>query len=193
MTIHRTIKLHGFTLIELMVIIAIAGVLLSLAAPGFISFQRNSELTSLANKMLGSINSARSEAMKSGRNAFVAPNDSSNWSTGWFVYVDMNSNNSFDEGTDLFIQTQPALVSYIAMTGNNNAAASNPYISFDSAGYARTVGGSGLTNLALSIKRNDVSTAETPEQSRLVIVARTGRTRACKPSTDSSCTTSATN
>ncbi|MBI1625097.1 GspH/FimT family pseudopilin [Comamonas suwonensis] len=193
MTIHRTIKLHGFTLIELMVIIAIAGVLLSLAAPGFISFQRNSELTSLANKILGSINSARSEAMKSGRNAFVVPNDSSSWSTGWFVYVDMNSNNSFDEGTDLFIQTQPALVSYITMTGNNNAAASNPYISFDSAGYARTVGGSGLTNLALSIKRNDVSTAETPEQSRLVIVARTGRTRACKPSTDSSCTTSATN
>ena len=193
MTIHRTIKLHGFTLIELMVIIAIAGVLLSLAAPGFISFQRNSELTSLANKMFGSINSARSEAMKSGRNAFVVPNDSSSWSTGWFVYVDMNSNNSFDEGTDLFIQTQPALVSYITMTGNNNAAASNPYISFDSAGYARTVGGNGLTNLALSIKRNDVSTADTPEQSRLVIVARTGRTRACKPSTDTSCTTSANN
>ena len=193
MTIHRTIKSHGFTLIELMVIIAIAGVLLSLAAPGFISFQRNSELTSLANKMLGSINSARSEAMKSGRNAFVVPNDSSNWSTGWFVYVDMNSNNSFDEGTDLFIQTQPALVSYITMTGNNNAATSNPYISFDSAGYARTVGGNGLTNLALSIKRNDVSTADTPEQSRLVIVARTGRTRACKPSTDTSCTTSVSN
>ena len=186
-------RAKAFTLIELMVIIAIAGVLLSLAAPGFISFQRNSELTSLANKILGSINSARSEAMKSGRNAFVVPNDSSSWSTGWFVYVDMNSNNSFDEGTDLFIQTQPALVSYITMTGNNNAAASNPYISFDSAGYARTVGGNGLTNLALSIKRNDVSTADTPEQSRLVIVARTGRTRACKPSTDTSCTTSASN
>lgn len=193
MTIHRRIKLRGFTLIELMAIIAIVGVLLTLAAPSFVSFQRNSELTSLANKMLGTINSARSEAMKFGRNAFVVPNDSSNWNNGWFVYVDMNANNSFDEGTDLFIQTQPALVSYIVMSGNNNAAPSSPYISFDSAGYARTVGGTGLTNLALTIKRNDVSTAETPEQSRLVIVARTGRTRACKPSADISCTTSTSN
>lgn len=183
----------GFTLIELLVIIMIIGILLSLAAPTFVSFQRNSELTSLANKFLGSINSARSESMKLGRNSFVVPSDLQNWSSGWNVYIDMNSDNSFTEGTDISVQSQPAIVSYISITGNNNSGASAPYISFDNSGYARTIGGNGLTNLALTIQRNDVSTTETAEQSRLVIVARTGRTRACKPSTDTSCTSNSSN
>lgn len=59
--------LRGFTLIELMVTLAVVVVLLRVCVPGFVSMQRNSELTSAANGLLASINAARTEAMKIGR------------------------------------------------------------------------------------------------------------------------------
>lgn len=183
---------YGFTIIELMVVMVVIGVLLTLAAPSFIGFQRNSELTSLANKLVGSSNAARGEAMKAGRNAFVIPTSGSAWAGGWQVYVDMDGDNVFTAGTDVLVQMQPPVASYISISGNNNAGASSPYISFDSEGYARTIGGSGLSNLTLTIQRNDVSSKQTTEESRLVIVARTGRIRACKPSADTTCTSSST-
>ena len=46
--------------------------------------------------------------------------------------------------------------------------------------------------LTLSIARNDLSGTDQAEQTRRVIVARTGRARACRPSTDTTCTTTAT-
>lgn len=179
----------GFTAIELIVTIAIAAVLMAVAAPSFIGFQRNSELTSLTNKLLGSINTARGEAMKAGRNAFVIPVNTTSWASGWNVFVDMNGDNAYTEGTDILVQSNEAPPSFFEISGTNNAAASSPYISFDSSGYARTIGGSGLTNLTLSIKRTDVPSASANEETRRIIVARTGKTRSCKPSGDSSCTT----
>ncbi|MFS4550230.1 GspH/FimT family pseudopilin [Comamonas resistens] len=179
----------GFTAIELIVTIAIAAVLMAVAAPSFIGFQRNSELTSLTNKLLGSINTARGEAMKAGRNAFVIPVNTTSWASGWNVFVDMNGDNAYTEGTDILVQSNEAPPSFFEISGTNNAAASSPYISFDSSGYARTIGGSGLTNLTLSIKRTDVPSASANEETRRIIVARTGKTRSCKPSSDSSCTT----
>ena len=187
----------GFTLVELMVVIAVLAVLLSIAAPSFTAFRRNSELTSLANKLVGSINAARGEAMKAGRSAFVVPANGTAWASGWIVYVDMNADNTYTEGVDTLVQTQPAVASFISISANGNAASSSPYISFDSAGYARTVvipgNGTGPANLALTIQRNDVATTNSSEETRLVIVARTGRIRACKPSGDSSCVSTAAN
>ena len=84
----------GFTLIELVVTIAIAAVLAALAVPSFIQYQRNSELTSLTNSLLAAVNAAKGEAMKTGRNAFVIPKGSG-WNSGWIVYVDMNRDNSY--------------------------------------------------------------------------------------------------
>ena len=119
------------------------------------------------------------------------------WTSGWSVYVDMNADNTYTEGVDTLVQTQPAVASFISISANGNAASSSPYISFDSAGYARTVvipgNATGPANLALTIQRNDVATANSSEETRLVIVARTGRIRACKPSGDSSCVSTAAN
>lgn len=182
---------HGFTLIELMTTIAVAAVLLMIAAPNFTDFQRNSELTSLANKLVGAINTARGEAMKTGRNAYVVPINTSDWGGGWRVYVDVNGNDTYDANTDTLVLSESTVSSFITISGNNSAAlgtAPTPHIGFNSSGFARSIPTSGtLANMALTIKRNDVSTANSAEQTRLVIVARTGRTRACKPSTDSSC------
>lgn len=187
---------QGFTLVELMTTLAIAAVLMLIAAPSFTNFQRNSELTSLTNKLVGAINSARGEAMKSGRNAYVIPLTASDWSGGWQVYVDMNNNDRYDTGTDTLILSEPAIADYLSVVGTNSAAigtAPSPHIGFNNSGFARSIPSSStLANLSLTIKRKDTSTSNADAQSRIILVARTGRTRACTPSTDSNCKDSAT-
>ena len=182
----------GFTLIELVVTIAIAAVLAALAVPSFIQYQRNSELTSLTNSLLAAVNAAKGEAMKTGKNAFVIPKGSG-WNSGWIVYVDMNRDNSYTEGTDIAVQTQDALKAYFSITGNSIAAGSTPYIKFDNSGYSvDTSAAAAPVALSLTIARTDVPSTSALEETRRVVVARTGRVRTCKPSTDTTCTSSAT-
>lgn len=180
----------GFTLIELIITMAIAAVLAALAVPSFVQYQRNSELTSLTNSLLAAVNAAKGEAMKTGRNAFVIPKGTG-WNSGWIVYVDMNRDNSYTEGTDVAVQTRDALKSYFSITGNSIAAGSTPYIKFDNSGYSVDNSAAPVA-LSLTIARSDAPSTSALEETRRVVVARTGRVRTCKPSTDSSCTSSAT-
>ena len=182
----------GFTLIELVVTIAIAAVLAALVVPSFIQYQRNSELTSLTNSLLAAVNAAKGEAMKTGRNAFVIPKGSG-WNSGWIVYVDMNRDNSYTEGTDIAVQTQDALKGYFSITGNSIAAGASPYVKFDNSGYSvDTSAAAAPVALSLTIARTDAPSTSALEETRRVVVARTGRVRTCKPSTDTTCTSSAT-
>lgn len=189
----RPSRAGGFTLIELMVALAVLAILTTIATPSFVSFLRNSELTSFTNKLVAAINTARSEAMKTGRNAYVIPASDSSWSKGWRVFIDLNGNASFDEGTDLTVLTERAPPAYLQIAGTNDAGASAPYLSFGGTGYARVKSGSSNTaNAVMTIKRNDASQAAADAETRRVIVAITGRVRACRPSTDQGCTTDAT-
>ena len=56
----------GFTVQELMIALAIAGILLGLAVPSFQTALYNNRLTSQANQLIAALNSARSEALKRG-------------------------------------------------------------------------------------------------------------------------------
>ncbi len=180
----------GFTLIELMITIALAAVLMTLAVPSFVQYQRNSELTSLTNSLLAAINAAKGEAMKTGRNSFVIPKGTG-WNSGWVVYIDVNRDGAYTEGTDITVQTQDALKSYFNITGNSIAAGSTPYIKFDNSGYSTDTNMAPVA-LTLEIARTDTSSGNAAEETRRVVIARTGRVRSCKPSTDTTCTSSAT-
>lgn len=197
MTGHRRtgrplLRADGFTLIELMVTIAIAAILLMVAAPSFVTMQRNSELTAAANALVAGINAARGEAMKRGLNAVVVPTDAASWRNGWTVFVDTGTaRNGTLDASDIVVQQQPALAGYFAVSASGTAAEAVPYMMFDASGYSKTKAG-GFGPLTLSIARNDLSGASVGEETRRVIVARTGRARVCKPSTDTTCTLTAT-
>ena len=55
---------RGFTLIELMVTIAVAAILIAIAVPSFKTLTVSNALTSAANDMVGALNLARMEAIK---------------------------------------------------------------------------------------------------------------------------------
>lgn len=69
-------KTKGFTLLELMVIVAITGVLLTLAAPSFIDLIRSTRLTTVTNQIIGGLTLARSEAIKRNTDIHVKINES---------------------------------------------------------------------------------------------------------------------
>jgi len=91
-------KLRGFTLIELMVTLAVAAIVLSVAVPGMRSFVQNNKAASQSNKLLGSLNFARSKAVHFGRTVTLCSSTdtatcsgSNNWATGWVLLDPSNA------------------------------------------------------------------------------------------------------
>lgn len=83
----------GFTIIELMVTLAVAAIVIGVAVPSFNTQIRNSRATGLAEQLVTTINFARSEAVKRGARVSVcASNDglqcAGSWNDGWIVFVD---------------------------------------------------------------------------------------------------------
>lgn len=75
---------RGFTIIELMVTIAILGVLLSLAAPSFSTLIENQRAKSAAADLYASLVRARSEAVKRNTSMTLSPK-SADWKSGWQI------------------------------------------------------------------------------------------------------------
>ncbi len=173
---------RGFTLIEMMVTLALVAVLMMVAVPNFTAFQRNSELTSVANNIVGAMNTARTEAMKRNTNALVAPITSNDWAGGWRVFVDVDRDGTFNTG-DILVTTYPALPSYLT------ASSSVPNALFNGSGYS--FAGGSLNNMTITIERNDVPAGQKLDQTRRIKVATTGRVRSCKGSDTTNCTAAA--
>ena len=181
----------GFTLIELMVTLAILAILMAVATPNFTAYQRNSELTSITNSLVAAINSARGEAMKRGRYAMVAPVDKEDWSNGWVVFVDIDRSQDYDSSTDdILILEREAVPVYVTVSGNGSSAAAEPYLMFDPVGYPKTKDG-GFSSVSISIARNDVSSDQIDAETRRIVLSSAGRVRSCKPAADSTCTSTA--
>lgn len=77
----------GFTLIELMITLALLGIVLGLAMPAVTDFAIKQRVSSQANEMMLSLAFARSEALKLNQEVRVIPRTgtATGWSDGWCV------------------------------------------------------------------------------------------------------------
>ena len=79
----------GFTLVELIISLAIVGVLFAIVGPAFNDFLGNQSVKTVTWQLLADLNLARSEAVKRRRAVTVA--DDTTWSNGWSLqFVDDN-------------------------------------------------------------------------------------------------------
>jgi len=85
---------QGLTLLELMVTIAIAGILLTIGVPSFDAVVTRNRISANTNDFITAINLARSEAIKRGSEVGVCKSadgasctESGDWDQGWIVYL----------------------------------------------------------------------------------------------------------
>lgn len=113
----------GFTLLELLIVVAIAGVLFAIAVPAMGNFIRNARITGAANDVMGALHFTRSEAIKRRQpvtlctsantiNADGTQNDTPTCAaspllTGWFAFVDLNQDGIRDAGDTVLMQREP--------------------------------------------------------------------------------------
>lgn len=155
-------QVAGFTLLELMITIAIAAILLAIALPSFQSSLRSNRVATATNEALASLSLARSEAIRNTRGAGVcASADGSScgadWNSGWLVWSDADGDGVIDAGEIVRYSQGKASVT---MTGS--AATLN----FDRRGRAS----GGLQTISIA-----PSDATTP--ARCITINMTGQTR----------------
>ena len=100
-------KQLGFTLTEMMVTIAIAGILLGAAIPSFQAIFLKNTTIAYTDDFKMALYLAQSEAVKRNTNILIAPKTTGNdiWEDGWNIFIDGNSNNTFESADDELIRT----------------------------------------------------------------------------------------
>lgn len=105
MDIKKTVS--GFTLPELLMTIALAAVLVGIAAPNLSMFIKKNSVETQAQRLIGSIHLARSEAARLNRAVTICRSttgnscsSSSSWSQGWLIFADEDADGIIDAGVD---------------------------------------------------------------------------------------------
>jgi type IV fimbrial biogenesis protein FimT len=106
----------GFTLVELMITLAIAGILLAIGIPSMRGFVLDGRISSAASDLSLALSLARTEAVKRGKSVTVLANGgggaSNEWGPGWVVFVDDDSDGVQDAGEESLrdFQAMPAAI-----------------------------------------------------------------------------------
>lgn len=124
-----SISIHtsrGFTLVELVVAIALLGIIMAIAIPSFTSIIQNNYAVSISNNLVNSLAFARSEAIKRNSPVSVCATADTNfnacgaqWALGWLVFTDANGNGALNAGTDTLLRIE-------RLTGQNASVTPSP-------------------------------------------------------------------
>lgn len=95
---------NGFTLVELIVTLAIFAILSTIALPYFQDIKAKQEVNTTTNKLISTIQLAKSHASIYHSNVVICPSQNkvncqtNQWTTGLLVFLDSNKNRQIDTG-----------------------------------------------------------------------------------------------
>ena len=160
----------GFTLIEMLVTISVATVLVFVAAPSFVAFQKNAQLSEAVSNFIAATTVTRSNAMKQGLKTYLVANDAVvGWSSGWMVYTDSNSNDTYEASEDVLLRHE-AINSSVVISIPTTSSLTDGYVLYNGSGYPRLKnGGFGGSTMIMSNSSRSIS----------IIIDPAGRVRSC--------------
>ena len=184
-------KTQAFTLIELVMTMAIAGILVTIAIPSFNSTITSSRITSYANDLVSALNLARSEAIRRGVQVIVSNEGAlTQWRDGWTVCVETDGDlqckppdnlcttNAIGAPTeDCILRVYPRLVNGYTLTTGNSFQQAASYFPNGFIGVA----GIGFGDTFRLCNGTDMTT------SRTIVVNNVGRARVTSVGTATSC------
>jgi len=138
-------KLSGFTLVEMLMTVAVAAILLVIGIPSFRYVTNSNRIAAEINGLLGDMQFARSEAVKEGIQVTVCVSSNSTacdglnvntWQNGWIVFSDVNANAAVDAGA-VILRVQKPFSSTDTFVATNTVGA----VTFNREGY-----GNGIAN-----------------------------------------------
>jgi len=174
---HPSRRGAGFTLVELMVTIAVLAILLAIGIPAFASLIAANRLTSATNELVASLQTARTEAIRRNVRVTVCPAAptatacSGNWRDGWMVFLDQTPGNAPapESAADILFRGGP-LPTGIEAVANAPLAS---YASFTADGMSKQLNGAFLAG---TLRVCSTSTALTNDRrARNLVLIGSGR------------------
>lgn len=140
-------RARGFTMVELMVTLAVAAIVVAAAVPGFQSLVNGNRLAGAANELVASLQTARMEAIRRNRRVAVCASANANAGIdatcatadidGFITFVDANADGDFDKVGDTLLRN--------ASLPGNLEIGGDTFVSYRSDGLARDSAGTLVT------------------------------------------------
>lgn len=165
-------KAQGFTLVELMVTIAVVAILAAVAFPSFRSTMRSNQMATSTNELLAAISLARSEAIRNNGGGGVCASRAGatcdgSWNDGVMAYGDADGSGTFSDGDTVLRFSQGRRTLQI-----NTAVSPTSGIAFDRSGRRRAAADQVMTLTPDSCRAGDPRRTLTVNLSGQVRVVR---------------------
>jgi type IV fimbrial biogenesis protein FimT len=172
---------QGFSLPELLIVIAVSAVLLGVALPELGALLRAQQLRTATNDLFGALGLARAQAIARNEPVLVLPRDAGgiDWTRGWTVFADRDGDGLPGAGDDILAVHEalpPGVTAAFAFT----SPAAPYYIAYNGAGRSCGAASSASARWGTLSLFHGGST-------RRIKINMLGRARACNPERDTNC------
>lgn len=175
---HIDTRAEGFSIVELMVILLIAGILLAIGVPSYQAMIQNHRLITATNALFMAVNLTRSEAIHRGVRVDMVPaGDGAKWTNGWVIFID-EDNDRRPGKNETIIYSHGELHRDVRITPSFTDSKVQ-YIAYNGTGRTRT-------NANSQTSQSGNWLLEAGPQSRKVVINFLGRARVCNPNKEAS-------
>lgn len=163
----------GFSLVELMVVLAISTILMTIAIPSFKTFIDRQKVTTVASDLYASVAFTRAEAIRRGARVYLLPKDGLTWESGWVVQTDLTN-------AATIVYSRDAVPTRLQITQSFKPNNSDLSLAYDGNGRTSSksnsqVVSSGSWNIAIGVEQ------------RNLVINTLGRPYLCDPAKTSPC------